>query len=107
MLLVRTVFPGVKNALPDLTRFTFRESEDTILLMMKEVYGDKNPTDSTMDAKAGADEQTPSSWLDANVKKTFSYFNLTLPQSLTSGLGFGSASILPTANCNLSQPGSK
>lgn len=83
------------------------ESEDTILLMMKEVYGEKNPVDSNVDTKAGgsggADEQTPSSWLDANVKKTFSYFNLAIPQSLTSVLGSSTASsILPTtSSCNL------
>ena len=69
--------------------------------MMKEVYGEKNLTDANVENKPGTDEATSSSWLDANVKKTFSYFNLAIPQSLTSVLGSSTASILPSANCNL------
>ena len=58
-----------------------------MLLIMKELY-DQN----LFEMRGGNEEtmmdaSTQPSWLDTNIKKTLSYFNLNLPTNFTSVLG--------------------
>ena len=70
------------------------ESEDTLLLIIKELYEVENMVDANTELLLTEQQQIQSSWLtqaatsaiSSNVQKTFSYFNIGLPQSLTSVL---------------------
>lgn len=61
---------------------------------MKEVFGNGNSVDSNTELQLTEQQQQQSSWftqsataaISANVQKTFSYFSMGFPQSLTSAL---------------------
>lgn len=71
------------------------ESEDTMLLIAKEIYElDHGMVDSNTEMHLTEEQKQQSSWLtnaaastiSSNVQKTFSYFNIGMPSSLTSAL---------------------
>ncbi len=71
-----------------------RESEDTLLLILKEIYNVNNLSDSDIEFQLTEQQQQQTSWLtqaaastlSSNMQKTFSYFNIGLPQSISSVL---------------------
>ena len=71
-----------------------RESEDTVLLIIKQVYGYEDTLDSNVELNLTENQQQQTSWLtqmatqaiSSNVQKTFSYFQMGLSQSLTNVL---------------------
>lgn len=70
------------------------ESEDTVLLIIKQVYGYEDTLDSNVELNLTENQQQQTSWLtqmatqaiSSNVQKTFSYFQMGLSQSLTNVL---------------------
>lgn len=84
------------------------ESEDTLLLLVKEIYGVGNTVDSNTELNLTDQQQQLSSWftqaatstLSANVQKTFSYFNLSMPASLASALQQPSTTTQTSTNVN-------
>ena len=83
------------------------ESEDTILLITKEIYDLEHTTDANTELVLSDEQKQQTSWLtnaaaasiSSNVQKTFSYFNIGMPQSLTSAL---SATLANSMNLNSS-----
>jgi hypothetical protein len=84
------------------------ESEDTMLLIAKEIYElDHGMVDSNTELHLTEEQKQQSSWLtnaaastiSSNVQKTFSYFNIGMPSSLTSAL---SATLANSININSS-----
>ena len=83
------------------------ESEDIILLITKELYEQEHTTDANTELLLSDEQKQQSSWLtnaaaasiSSNVQKTFSYFNIGMPQSLTSAL---SATLANSMNINSS-----
>jgi hypothetical protein len=82
------------------------ESEDTMLLIAKEIYElDHGMVDSNTELHLTEEQKQQSSWLtnaaastiSSNVQKTFSYFNIGMPSSLTSAL---SATLANSININ-------
>ena len=82
------------------------ESEDTMLLIAKEIYDlDHGMVDSNTELHLTEEQKQQSSWLtnaaastiSSNVQKTFSYFNIGMPSSLTSAL---SATLANSININ-------
>ena len=82
------------------------DSEDTLLLIIKELYEqDHTLVDANTELNLTEDQKQQSSWLtnaaaasiSTNVQKTFSYFNIGMPTSLTSAL---SATIANSININ-------
>lgn len=82
------------------------ESEDTMLLISKEIYDlDHGMVDSNTEMHLTEEQKQQSSWLtnaaastiSSNVQKTFSYFNIGMPSSLTSAL---SATLANSININ-------
>jgi len=74
------------------------ESEDTLLLIVKQLYGCEDMADANVDLSLSESQQQATSWLtqvatqaiSSNVQKTFSYFQFGIP-SLTNVLPSGSA----------------
>ncbi len=74
------------------------ESEDTLLLIVKQLYGCQDMADANVDLSLSESQQQATSWLtqvatqaiSSNVQKTFSYFQFGIP-SLTNVLPSGSA----------------
>ncbi|CAF0726830.1 unnamed protein product [Brachionus calyciflorus] len=70
------------------------ESDDTLLLIIKEIYGQGDTTDTNTELFLNNEQQQSASWLtqaaasaiSTNVQKTFSYFNMSVPQSISSVL---------------------
>ncbi|RNA25641.1 phospholipase DDHD2 isoform X1 [Brachionus plicatilis] len=70
------------------------ESEDTVLLITKEIYKQGNTMDANSELyltdyqkqSAGWLTQAATSTINTNLQKTFSYFNMSVPQSITSVL---------------------
>lgn len=71
-----------------------RESEDTLLLITKEIYKQGNTKDASSELCLVDTQKQSASWLtqaatstiNSNLQKTFSYFNMSVPQSITSVL---------------------
>lgn len=76
------------------------ESEDTLLLIVKQLYGKEDVVDANVELTLTETQRRQSSWLTqvaaqsiaSNVSKTLSYFQNGIPQSL--------ASVLPPSNSN-------
>lgn len=74
--------------------YLLRESEDTVLLITKEIYKQGNTMDANSELyltdyqkqSAGWLTQAATSTINTNLQKTFSYFNMSVPQSITSVL---------------------
>ena len=93
------------------------ESEDTLLIIIKEVFGLEYISDSNIEMQLSDQQRQQSSWLtqaaataiSTNVQRTFSFFNIGLPQSITSALtssiigtsGAGGVTQLAAANSYL------
>jgi len=83
------------------------ESEDTLLLIVKQLYGCEDMTDTNSEPILSENQQQATSWitqvatqaLSSNVQKTFSYFQFGIP-SLTNVLpsSSGSGGIAGTAS---------